>query len=444
MATRTHQHPLIVTAAVACALLLGLAGCAPTDLSEDTGPLLEGGSYTGPPVTIEYWNGFTGGDGPYMRAMVDEFNAEHDNIKVESNTLGWSDFYQRIVAAVHAGQGPDVAVMQLDNLATQAARSVIVPMEDAIKQMGFTPEDFPSTLVEATTFNGHAWGVPLDSHTIASYANTDQLAAAGVKAQASTGGAFESELAAVQKSGVAEPFWMPNKWPAHLMFLSLLWQSGGEPYSADGLKATYNSPAGVAALTWMVDQVKNGVSPTNVAIDSQYLAFKNAETTVTWDGIWQINDLKTTAPKLKWSIAPVPTVFEAPASWANSHQFVMLAQRSPDPNEQQASKAFIKWMVEHSNEWAASGMIPAYNSARNSAEFESMPQSALAAQINNFHYLPSIPGIGDVNAQTLELAVSEAVLGRQTPQEALDQEAARADDILASNAEKFGATTEQR
>ena len=59
-----------------------------------------------PPVTIQYWNGFTGGDGPYMRAMVDEFNETHQNITVESNTLGWTDFYQRIVAAVHAGQGP--------------------------------------------------------------------------------------------------------------------------------------------------------------------------------------------------------------------------------------------------------------------------------------------------------------------------------------------------
>jgi len=437
-----HRHSLISKAAVACALALGLAGCASADLSTDSGPPLQPAGYAGPPVTIQYWNGFTGGDGPYMRAMVDEFNATHESIKVESNTLGWGDFYQRIVAAVHAGQGPDVAAMQLDNLATQAARSVIVPMEDAIKQMGFTAQDFPKTLVDATEFNGHAWGIPLDSHTIASYANTDQLAAAGVTAQASTGAAFESELEALQKGGVAKPFWMPNRWPANLMFLSLLWQAGGEPYSADGLKATYNSQAGVKALTWMVDQVKKGVSPTDVAIDSQYLAFKNAETTVTWDGIWQINDLKTTAPNLKWSIAPIPTVFDRPASWANSHQLVMLSHRDPDPNAQQASKTFIKWMVEHSSEWAAAGMIPAYNPARNSAEFQSMPQSALAAQINNFHYMPSIPGIGDVNVQTLELAVSEAILGRQTPQAALDQQAARANDILASNAVKFGATNQ--
>jgi multiple sugar transport system substrate-binding protein len=442
MPTANSRHRPKGRFATVCVLLLGIAACASPELTIGTGPPLAEDGYAGPPITIEYWNGFTGGDGPYMRAMVDEFNATHDKITVESNTLGWSDFYQRIVAAVHSGHGPDVAAMQLDNLATQAARSVIVPMQAAIKEMGFTAADFPETLVKATTFDGDTWGIPLDSHTIASYANSDQLAKAGVSKQAATGEAFQSELESLQKSGVGKPFWMPNRWPAHLMFLSLLWQGGGAPYSEDGTKATYNSPEGVAALTWMVDQVKKGVSPTDVAIDSQYLAFKNGETSVTWDGIWQINDLTSTAPNLKWSLAPIPTIFERPASWANSHQLVMLAQRDPDANAQQASKVFIKWMIEHSDMWAAAGMIPAYNKARDSAEFKKMPQSALAGQINNFHYMPSIPGIGDVNAQTLELAVSEAVLGRLSPKAALDQQAARADEILASNAVKFGPTSQ--
>jgi len=439
MPTATRRR-LIASFVTICALF-GTVGCVSALPTVDAGPPLSEDGYTGPPITIEYWNGFTGGDGPYMRRMVDEFNATHDKITVESNTLGWTDFYQRIVAAVHSGHGPDVAAMQLDNLATQAARSVIVPMQGAIKEMGFTAEDFPETLVKATTFDGNTWGVPLDSHTIASYANTDQLAKADVSKQAATGAAFQAELESLQASGFDRPFWMPNRWPAHLMFLSLLWQNGGAPYSEDGKKATYNSPEGVAALTWMVDQVKKGVSPTDVAIDSQYLAFKNGEASVTWDGIWQINDLTSTAPNLKWSLAPVPTIFDRPASWANSHQLVMLAQRSPDPDSQQASKVFIKWMIEHSSMWAAAG-IPAYNKARDSAEFKKMPQSALAPQINNFHYMPSIPGIGDVNAQTLELAVSEAVLGRLTPKQALDQQAARADEILASNAVKFDPTSQ--
>ena len=89
--------------------------------------------------------------------MVDEFNATHDKITVESNTLGWSDFYQRIVAAVHSGHGPDVAAMQLDNLATQAARSVIVPMQAAIEEMGFTAAGLPQ---DAGRRDGPSTGTP--------------------------------------------------------------------------------------------------------------------------------------------------------------------------------------------------------------------------------------------------------------------------------------------
>ena len=35
------------------------------------------------------------------------------------------------------------------------------------------------------------------------------------------------------------------------MFLSLLWQFGGEPYAEDGSAATFDSDAGVQALSWM-------------------------------------------------------------------------------------------------------------------------------------------------------------------------------------------------
>ena len=35
------------------------------------------GEYTGPNVQLDFWNGFTGGDGPFMKKLVDQFNAEH-------------------------------------------------------------------------------------------------------------------------------------------------------------------------------------------------------------------------------------------------------------------------------------------------------------------------------------------------------------------------------
>src|SRR5687767_5988335 len=84
-----------------------------------------GGTYSGPAVTLSYWNGFTGGDGPFMTKMVADFMKENPNISVKANTVQWAEYYQRMPAAVTAGKGPDVGVMHLDQLATNAARKVI-------------------------------------------------------------------------------------------------------------------------------------------------------------------------------------------------------------------------------------------------------------------------------------------------------------------------------
>ena len=65
-----------------------------------------------------------------MRQLVDQFNAEHQNIKVSMNVLQWADFYPKVPTAVQSGNGPDVAIMHIDQLATNAARRVIIPVDD--------------------------------------------------------------------------------------------------------------------------------------------------------------------------------------------------------------------------------------------------------------------------------------------------------------------------
>jgi multiple sugar transport system substrate-binding protein len=212
-------------------------------------------------------------------------------------------------------------------------------------------------------------------------------------------------------SGVKQPFWMPNRWPAHLIFLSLIWQHGGEPYAEDGASATFNSEAGVQALTWMTDVVKKGWSPKNVAQDSQYTAFKNGQGAVTWDGIWQINDVKAT--KLKWGVAPIPQIGSTNAVWANSHNFTMV-KGSGDANKQEASRVFIGWMSAKSKDWAGAGMIPARNSERTASEGDN-PQVEISKQVDAMRFLPAVPELGTVQAQTLEVAVRRLCWARRHP-----------------------------
>ena len=102
-----------------------------------------------------------------------------------------------------------------------------------------------------------------------------------------------------------------------------------------------------------------------------------------------------------------------------------LPQRDPDDDRLQASKAFIRYIVENSAAWAGAGMIPARDSAREEPEFLDSPQAAINDAVPTMRFLPPVPALGDVQAQTLELAVSDVVLGRAEPADALRRGGAR-------------------
>ena len=394
------------------------------------------GKYTGPKVTLNYWNGFTGGDGPTMQAMVEDFSKAQKNIDVRNNTADWADFYQRLPAAVQAGKGPEVGVMHLDQLATNAARSVIVSLDDVAEQIGISEEDFTSAVWGPGIYNGKRYGIPLDVHCLAMFWNQEHFDKAGISEPPTDAASLEEACQALQEAGYQQPFWMPNQWPAHLMFFSLIWQNGGAPYNEDATEATFGSEAGVAALSWMREQVDKGYSPGNVDIDAQYLAFKNGKNSITWDGIWQINDLKSAG--MQYGIAPIPTIGDTPASWANSHHFFMTSQAAEDENLSNASKMFISALSQESSQWASAAMIPARNSAREEAAYTDAPQAVLDDYLENLHFLPAVPGVADTIADTVEVAVNEVILGKTPVEEALAKYQDAATQLLQENQEKYG------
>jgi len=268
------------------------------------------------------------------------------------------------------------------------------------------------------------------------YLRKDDAQKAGVSQPPTDDSSFDETLKQFQGSGQQQPFWMPSKWPSHLMFLSLLWQNGGEPYASDGSNATFDSQEGIDALTWQVDQIKKGYSPKNVAIDTQYVGFKNNKLAVTWDGIWQINDLK--GANVPFEIAPIPKIGSQDAVWANSHHFFLSSQSAKDDNKFEAGRVFIDWMSKKSAEWAGAGMIPARKTVRESADVTAMTQAPVAEKIDTMKFLPPIPGLGDVQAQTLEIAVNEATLLNRSPADALKDAAAKATSAMQANLKKYG------
>jgi multiple sugar transport system substrate-binding protein len=395
--------------------------------------------YEGPNVTLNFWNGFTGGDGPIMKQLVTKFNSEHPNIKVTMNTQQWADYYAKLPSAVTAGKGPEVAIMHVDSVATNAARRVIQPLDDVAQGLGLSEADFAPVPWKAGIYNNQRYAIPLDVHPLGFYYNKVVMEKAGLDPEKppTTGDEYMSALETLKGKGVEGHWATPFPFTGSLTVQSLLWQFGGNMFSEDSSTATWADEPGVKAMTWYTDLVKNGHSPGKIAQDADWVALQNGKTAFNWNGIWQVNSL-TEGKGKNLGVAALPTIGDTPGVWAGSHQFVLPTLKTPDQNKSQAARVFLNWISQQSIEWAKAGQVPARNEVRDSAEFKALKsQATLGAQIDAVHFSPSTPGIADAYLEW-EKALNESVLGLKEPQAALSDAAGRANKILEANKKKYG------
>ncbi len=395
--------------------------------------------YTGPKVDLQFWNGFTGGDGPYMKKLVDQFNTEHPNIAVTMNTMQWADYYTKLPAAVASGKGPEIGIMHVDSVATNAARQVIQPLDDVASALKLSESDFAPVPWKAGLYQGKRYSIPLDVHPLGFFYNKTVMEQAGLDPAKPPTNADEyaSALDAMKKKGLQGHWATPFPFTGSMTLQSLLWQFGGDLFSPDATAVTWADEAGVKALTWYTDLIKNGHSPAKVAQDADVIAFQNNTNGFNWNGIWQINSMKEKSG-LKWGVAPLPNIGGTKAAWAGSHQFVLPTLKTPDQNKSTAARVFLNWISQKSLEWAKGGQVPARNSVRESPEFKALTeQAALATQIDYLHFLPPVAGIGDPMAEW-EKAINAIVLGGQDIKTSLSDAAGRATKILEANKKKYG------
>ncbi|MEU5947051.1 ABC transporter substrate-binding protein [Micromonospora sp. NPDC047465] len=417
---------------------LTLAGCGDDDSS---GPAAGNGGkdYTGPKVDLKLWNGFTGGDGDIFKALVNQFNTEHQNIAVTIATYEWADYYAKLPGAASSGNGPDIAVMHMDQLATFAARGVITELDDVAKVLELSEADFAPTVWKGGLYNDKRYGIPLDMHPLGFYYNKGVMQKAGLDPAKppATKDEYTAALTELKKSGV-QGFWVsPFQFTGGMTFYSLLHQWGGSVFDAEATRATFNSDQAVEACTWLVDLIKQGHSPANVGQDADYLAFKSGRNAFNWNGIWQVNDLKK-SPEIQWGVAPLPQIGSQPAAWANSHNFTIVKQRANDANKVSAAKVFINWLSQHSLDWAKGGQVPARKTVRDSADFKALAEvNALAPELEYAAFPPAAPGLGEVMT-TFYNSFNEAALGKKSPRQALDDGAAKANKQLEDNRKKYG------
>ena len=390
--------------------------------------------------SIEMWSPLTGPDGDEMSALATRFSEENGN-DITVTHVAQPEYIQKLEASAAANQLPAMTVARIVNVAQLAERNVIKPFGQ--EALGILGDDFGSNFPENTwnpgEYDGARYSVPLDVHPLVMYYNKDMFAAAGIEEPGTTPMSradFEAALAALETTNAdVAPVAIGTAFQGATLFQTLIKQFGGALASDDGTQATFNSEAGVQALTY-VNDLKQKYSPDiSGGGDPEVNVFKQGQAAIVFHGPWHISDLQ----KLPWvGFAPVPQIGDQFAVWAGSHQ---LALTSEDPVQQAAAACWIKWLSENSADWAKAGQVPARTEVRESAELAEVapPISQIVASAEGAILLPQVPLLEGALWDAFGPAVDAVLMGEATDvKAALDDAAANSQQVLDENAASFG------
>jgi len=390
-------------------------------------------------VSIRYWTILGSVDGIVMNDLVRKFAEANPDIRVES-LQGVVDFIPKMEAAAISSTAPDVAIVRHTYIAAFASKNVLSPITpDELSQAGIKAEDFDQTVWKFTQYQGQQYTVPLDIHLHAMLHNKKLLADAGFSKPPTTLDEWTDVIKKTSKGDVLgyNTFAIGNgaAEPLTWYWYGISRQFGVEMLTPDFSKAAFNTPDGIAAVKWMRDAQQTGNPKAVPAGDLQ-----RTGKVATWgDGPW-ISTLyfdKTkaeAAPDL--DVAPLPQHDPAkPATWAQSHQFALPRQRNQDPAKREAVFRFIKWMGEHSVDWAKAGQVPARNSARQEALTTDDPYlkklQVWASELKYPAFMPSSPHLLEIMPR-IAANVEGALLNQWSVEEGLQKAESEVNQIIAA------------
>lgn len=349
-------------------------------------------------VTINYWNPFTGDDGKTMSKIVDAFNTEEKGkitVKVQSMTA--DDMYSKLTVAEQSGTGiPDVCINHIDRIPYYASRNMLKPMDDIIKKMGLSKSDFiAKTWDGGVQPDGKRYSLPLDTHPWVMFYNKKMLTDLGYTEADLKGLTGDKFLEMCKKATKGDKFGIGLAWSWMTpTFYSLLGQYGGTLVTTqEPGKAKFNGDEGVKAA----EQIKAIVDAkvTNKAGSDHVALFKQGKSLFCVDGIWSSTGMNA-VQGLQWGEMFLPQFGSQPCEWANSHNLVIPKQPKEDSAKLNADITFIKYLSDHSLDWAKGGQVPARLSVLNSAEFKALPWGFAADHLDAFSYPAPVTTSGDM------------------------------------------------
>ncbi|MFV0332779.1 MAG: extracellular solute-binding protein [Tropicimonas sp.] len=390
-------------------------------------------------VEVEWWDFLSGGDGVRMKALIQQFNEEHPDIRINGTTLEWGQsFYTKVRTSVAVGQGPDIMTYHLSRLPLALQDGVLSPISDAdFATAGLAREDFtPAALEAATAPDGQVVAFPFDVHAIIAYYNKTALEGTEwLDGDGNLTGIDSEEnmlrfLTWAKENGFSDPLSYQSEGGGGTwrIFYTLFRQQGGEFVTDGEVLAGDNVDKAAKAIAVMADWRAKGLIPEQASYEASVALFSGAKAVISINGVWEVPTYKDMAEAgtlgFEWFANDTPQILGTPATWADSHAFAIPNDPDMSQETRDAVLTVIGWMQKHSLAWAGAGHIPAYAPTVASAEYQALQPNATYAKLAEhaaFDPRTTIAGVASPVYDAVDNLIAPAVHGYLSPEDAAAQ-----------------------
>jgi len=407
---------VMAAASVATAAIL-LTGCS----GSDAAPTESGGVTT---VTFAASTFGDPGRGPLLLALVDEFNASQDAVRVAAAAVPYPTFGQTILTQMGSGLGPDLIRFDMPEFAAASEAGLIAPLDDLVDVGGYEllpqPDKFMST-------DDTRYGVIFEASNYGMFYNTDLIPEPPTTyeeffetAVALTGGETYG-LAFRQTEAEEAGVWQD--------IFNYVYGFGGA--WSDGKELTINSPENLEGLDAYQSLYDAKVIPQGADAATFRRMFAEGKVGMELNNGGYVSATKGQGPDLNFSVAPIPFPERVQGAILAP---IVINEASP---AKEAAATFVSWVLEQENQVKLQEILGASSVAtvteRSTASLEETPYLIVFDELTDSSLPHVVLGFESRTPDIRKIVVQNviaALQGEQTMQEALDKAQEQAVDLV--------------
>ena len=373
-----HRWNLLIALAFSVSVLESVKSSHAADTS------ITVGRFFGPCPDIGAKIDQASGEACIIQSILNAFSADDNGITIDMRPANWDRYYEQLEASYDNGTPPDVHILHRHRLPDFIDRASLASLGDDLGEAAIDISDWAPHALNAVTIDDQIFGIPFDMHAnlwhinLAILEEADLVGSDGRPILPNSPGELLEHAKRVKgitgKSYLASDF---VQFPIGVRaVLSLLWQQGANIFDDDGV--TIDTPEMRAAVTTITDLFDAGYANPSLDYEGAQQAFLDNDVAILINGTWAVELYDREASKSEVNltdcdVADFPTLFDEPATWADSHIWVVPADlKTRNPEAYQAALQLLAWINDHNLEWARTGHLAVRTSVLESQEYATL------------------------------------------------------------------------